>query len=72
MPGGYDQVITVGAMSDLDGVGWGRGGSSSCSPGERDDTYASYSNFGRDVDILAPGTCVTSTYPSASGDETGG
>jgi subtilisin family serine protease len=67
-PGGYDQVISVGAMSDFDGAGWGAAGNDGCAPGERDDTYASYSNFGRDIDIVAPGTCVASTYPDASGD----
>ncbi len=67
MPGGFDQVISVGAMTDRDGVGWGRGGSSNCYPGERDDTYASYSNYGREVDIVAPGTCVESTWPSKTG-----
>ncbi len=30
-PGGYDQVISVGAMTDTDGVGGGLGGNVSCS-----------------------------------------
>ena len=70
MPGGFDEVISVGAMTDRDGVGWGRGGGSNCYSGERDDTYASYSNYGREVDIVAPGTCVESTWPSKSGAAT--
>ena len=70
MPGGFDQVISVGAMTDTDGIGWGRGGSSDCYSGERDDTYASYSNYGREVDIVAPGTCVESAWPSVSGAAT--
>ncbi len=70
MPGGFDQVISVGAMTDRDGKGWGRGSSSNCYSGERDDTYASYSNYGREVDIVAPGTCVESTWPSRSGAAT--
>ena len=70
-PGGYDQVISVGAKTDYDGLGWGAAGNNGCAPGERDDTYAtSYSNYGRDVDIVAPGTCVLSTYPSTSGAAT--
>jgi subtilisin family serine protease len=67
-PAGYDQVITVGALSDLDGAGWGAG-SSGCY-GEHDDTWASYSNYGRDIDVLAPGSCVVSLRPSDTGDVT--
>lgn len=62
-PGGYDRVISVGAMTDTDGAGWGKGpNAGSCGYGsERDDTFAtSYSNRGREIDIVAPGTCVTS------------
>jgi hypothetical protein len=55
-PAGYDQVITVGAITDLDGAGWGEA-STGCS-GEQDDAWASYSNHGHDVDILAPGSCT--------------
>lgn len=61
-PGGFDQVITVGAMTDTDGTGGGLGPGAGCGyGGERDDTYASYSNYGVDVDIVAPGTCVASS-----------
>ena len=61
-PAGYDQVITVGALSDFDGNGWGAA-NSDCpdGAGEVDDTYASYSNYGNDIDIIAPGTCIRST-----------
>jgi subtilisin len=69
-PGGYDQVISVGAMTDYDGAGWGAAGNDGCDRRERDDTYASYSNYGRDIDIVAPGTCVVSTWRSTSGDDT--
>jgi len=68
VPAGYDQVITVGAITDLDGTGWGDA-ADGCE-GEREDAYASYSNYGSDVDILAPGTCVQSLRPSDSGDVT--
>ena len=27
-----------------------------------DDTFADFSNFGQDVDLIAPGTCINSTY----------
>ncbi len=69
-PGGYDQVITVGAMTDTDGDGWGAGGNATCIgyTSQRDDTYATgYSNYGSDIDIVAPGTCVLSTMPTVSG-----
>jgi hypothetical protein len=68
VPAGYDQVITVGAITDYDGGGWGEA-SDGCS-GEDDDSYAPYSNYGADVDILAPGTCVVSLRRSDSGDVT--
>jgi hypothetical protein len=68
VPASYDQVITVGAISDFDGTGWGDA-AADCS-GEHEDTWASYSNHGLDVDILAPGSCVESLRPSPSGDET--
>ncbi len=61
-PGGFDQVISVGAITDTDGVGGGSGPRAGCGyGGEADDTYASYSNHGADVDVVAPGTCVAST-----------
>ena len=63
VPGGYDQVITVGAINDYDGTGWGEGRRPGSCSGGADDVYAGYSNVGRDVDILAPGTCVRSTMP---------
>ncbi len=69
-PGGFDRVISVGAITDTDGRGWGDGPASSCGAysGEADDTYAIYSNWGTEIDIVAPGTCVLST---SNGDVTG-
>ncbi len=61
-PAGYDEVITVSALSDSDGVPGGTGGSPSCRTGERDDYFASFSNFGAPVDIAAPGVCILSTW----------
>lgn len=70
-PAGYDQVITVGAMNDYDGRG-GERKRATCRflSFETDDHYASYSNWGPDIDIVAPGTCVESTLPSPDGDAT--
>jgi hypothetical protein len=72
-PAGYDQVVTVGAISDFDGEAGGKaepvcGGASFGSEG--DDRFARYSNRGNDIDLVAPGTCVTSTFPTGSGDAT--
>ena len=64
-PAAYDEVITVSAMADYDGKGGGRGVSSDSCPywsRERDDSFTSFSNYGADVDLIAPGKCVLSTY----------
>jgi subtilisin len=58
VPAAYDEVITVSAMADSDGEPGGNG--PPCS-GEEDDTFASFSNYGADVDIAAPGVCLEST-----------
>ena len=59
-PAAYDEVITVSALSDFNGVPGG-GAPSTCRS-DVDDTFADYSNFGSDVDIIAPGTCINSTW----------
>ncbi|QBR93338.1 S8 family peptidase [Nocardioides euryhalodurans] len=58
-PAAYDEVITVSALADFDGAPGGAG-ASTCRADE-DDTFASFSNFGQDVDIIAPGVCIDST-----------
>jgi subtilisin family serine protease len=60
-PATYDEAITVSAFRDFDGRPGGQG-ISTCARGE-DDTFASFSNFGADVDIAAPGVCIRSTWP---------
>jgi subtilisin len=72
-PATYDEVLTVTAMSDYDGlpgalVGPICYGTDLGSAGERDDAAASYSNFAtteRDQlhTVAAPGTCATGTLP---------
>lgn len=59
-PAAYDEVITVSAYADFDGIP-GALGSSTCRT-DQDDSFASFSNFGLDVDISAPGVCITSTW----------
>lgn len=62
VPAAYDEVITVSALSDSDGKSGGTGGAPSCRTSEKDDYFASFSNFGADVDIAAPGVCILSTW----------
>jgi subtilisin len=61
VPASYDEVITVSALADFDGKPGGLG-ASTCPIGF-DDTFAHFSNFGTDIDLVAPGVCVRSTVP---------
>jgi subtilisin len=65
VPAAYDEVITVSALADTDGKPGGLGGTRCLSWGsyDSDDTFADFSNFGSDVDIIAPGKCIWSTMP---------
>jgi subtilisin len=64
-PASYDEVITVSALADSDGKAGGIGGASCLSFGayDKDDTFADFSNYGADVDLIAPGNCILSTLP---------
>src|SRR6476661_1647437 len=66
VPGSYDEVITVSALADTDGKPGGLGGNRCFSWGtyDSDDTFADFSNYGPDVDLIAPGKCIWSTIPS--------
>ncbi|MFD4142679.1 S8 family serine peptidase [Streptomyces sp. NPDC058572] len=59
VPASYDEVITVSALADFDGKPGGLGRSTCRS--DQDDTFADFSNFGADVDLIAPGVCIYST-----------
>jgi hypothetical protein len=63
VPASYSEVISVSAMADTDGAPGAQGSRPGCRPDERDDNFASFSNFGPDVDFIAPGVCVVSTLP---------
>ena len=65
IPASYDEVITVSALADTDGLPGGLGGNRCLSWGtyDQDDTFADFSNFGADVDLIAPGKCIMSTVP---------
>ena len=60
VPAAYDEVITVSALADFNGVAGG-GAAASCRS-DVDDTFADFSNYGADVDIIAPGVCILSTW----------
>jgi subtilisin family serine protease len=60
VPAAYDEVITVSALADSDGRPGGNGPATTRGP---DDSLASFSNFGADVDIAAPGVDILSTVP---------
>lgn len=60
VPAAYNEVITVSALADFDGKPGGLAGPT-CRA-DRDDTFADFSNYGADVDLIAPGVCIRSTY----------
>jgi subtilisin len=64
-PGGFDNVLSVSALVDYDGLPGGFGAPTCFS--DQDDTLAYFSNWGPEVDIAAPGGCILSTYPLEKG-----
>ena len=62
-PANNPEVITVSAIVDTDGKCGGEGPSSVHGA---DDTLASFSNFGKVIDIAAPGVDIYSTFKSNS------
>lgn len=66
VPAAYDEVITVSAMADWNGQPAGTSPGSppaDCTRDYSDDSFAGFSNYGADVDLIAPGTCVLSLLP---------
>jgi subtilisin len=65
IPASYNEVITVSALADSDGRPGGLGGPGCASwqANQRDDAFATFSNYGADVDLIAPGKCILSTLP---------
>jgi subtilisin len=67
-PAAWDEVLTVTAMAENDGLPGGLGGQLSCLPfPQSDDTPAVFSNFATLASdqahtVAAPGVCVPSTY----------
>ncbi|MGV9270807.1 S8 family serine peptidase [Kitasatospora sp. NPDC003701] len=63
-PANVPDAITVSSLSDADGKPGGLGNFAWCNKNNRnkDDTLSDYSNFGRGVDIAAPGDCIQSAF----------
>lgn len=68
VPASYNEVITVSALADTDGKSGGVGAKRCYSWGgyDQDDTFADFSNYGGDVDLIAPGKCIYSTMPGGT------
>lgn len=64
VPAAYDEVITVSALADFNGLPGG-GAPATCRA-DVDDTFADFSNFGADVDLIAPGVCILSTWKGST------
>jgi subtilisin family serine protease len=67
VPASYDEVVTVTAYGDSDGLAGAAGAAPSCRSGEADDRYASFSNWSDNATdnahtIAAPGVCINSTW----------
>ena len=68
VPAGYSEVLAVSAMSDTDGAPGAKGALAACGQPERDDSFATFSNWAGDSAsashlISAPGVCIRSSWP---------
>jgi subtilisin family serine protease len=65
VPAAFENVLTVSALADFDGLPGGVGTPTCGADG--DDTLANFSNRGTVIDITAPGMCINSTVPVENG-----
>ncbi|MET9398922.1 S8 family serine peptidase [Kitasatospora sp. NPDC002965] len=63
-PANVPDAVTVSSLSDADGKPGGLGDFAWCNKNNRnrDDALSDFSNFGRGVDIAAPGDCIQSAF----------
>ena len=66
-PAAYPKVLAVTATSDSDGLPGGTGGTPTCRTGEKDDYYATFSNYAvatseQNHTVAGPGVCNYSTW----------
>ena len=59
-PANSPDAITVSALTDYDGKAGGKG-AATCSNAGADDTAGTFSNWGKGVELAAPGVCIYST-----------
>ena len=71
IPAAFDEVIAVSALADFDGQAGG-GAPQTCRTDfpNVDDTFASFSNFGAGIDLVAPGMCIRTTQKGGGYDDT--
>ncbi|MGW1997622.1 S8 family serine peptidase [Embleya sp. NPDC001921] len=67
-PANIPDAVTVSSLSDADGRTGSLGNFAWCNSKNtnKDDTLSNYSNFGRGVDIAAPGDCIRSAYKNGA------
>ena len=60
--GGFSQYVTVSGLADYDGAPGGRA-AATCpgGAGDADDSFDDHSNYGPEVDLVAPSVCVLTT-----------
>ncbi|MET9398923.1 S8 family serine peptidase [Kitasatospora sp. NPDC002965] len=63
-PANVPDAVTVSSLSDADGKPGGLGDFAWCNKNNRnrDDALSDFSNFGRGVDVAAPGDCIRSAF----------
>jgi len=61
-PASFPEVITVGALADYDGRPGGLAQPPKECPGGEDDRFATFSNYGAALALIAPGVCIRSTW----------